>query len=165
MRILRLFAALLVPCFAAYVWLAPGYLEPDIPVAKHKGGMGFWLETHRTQLTDVDVSGVMYVHRQFGFTTDAHEWKSEAEVFAYFEERLTKLGWKFSVAGIHDGIAPESYLLGPDNHKMYYRPGDRHRTRLTLSVWRRGAPSDYFNVALTTATPSLRRRIWEFLDD
>jgi hypothetical protein len=164
MRVLRLFAVLLVACVAAYLY-APGYIEIDIPLARHKGGMGFWQETHRTQLTDSDVTGVLYVHRQFGSTTDAHEWKSEAEVFAYFEERLTRLGWKFSVAGIHDRIAPESSLLGPDNHKMYYRPGDKYHPRLTLSIWQsRGSPG-YFNIVLTTANTSLRRRIWELFDD
>jgi hypothetical protein len=165
MRFLRWLVALFAVTFAAYLWLAPGYIEVDIPVPGHKGGSGFWLETHRTQLTDSDVTGVMYVHRQFGFTTDAHDWKSEDDVFAYFEQHLTRLGWKFSVAGIHEGFAPESSLLGAGNHRMYYRPDDRHRMRLTLSVWRRGASSDYFNIALTTANASLRRRIWEFLDD
>jgi hypothetical protein len=161
MRFLKLLSALLAVVFAAYLWLAPGYLEVDIPVASHKGGMGFWWESHRTRLAYADSSGVLYVHRQVGSTSDAHDWKTAAEVFAYFDEQLRQRGWTPAVAGHHDPVAPESRVLGADNHKQYYRLEDkRHTAYLTLSIWPRGgtAYAD-FHVALTTANESLLMRI------
>jgi hypothetical protein len=64
MRLFRWLTALLAVTFAAYLWLAPGYVEIEIPVAKHTGGWGFWWESHRTQLAHIDQPGVLYVHRQ-----------------------------------------------------------------------------------------------------
>ena len=164
MRRLRLFAALLAACFAAWLWLAPGYLEVHVPVEGH-GAMEFWQEQHRTRLSDRGLTGVVYVYRQFGSTSDKHAWTSEAEVFSYFEQHLIKLGWAFSVAGIQDRIAPESQFLGKDNHRMYYLPGTRNRARLTLSIWRTYPSSRYFNVAMTTYNESLGRRLGEIIDD
>lgn len=150
---------------AAYLAWAPGYLDVDIPVARHRGGGTFWWESHRTQLAYADSRGILYVHRQVGNTSDLHEeaWKTEADVYAYFEERLERLGWKFSVAGISYPPAPESALLDKEHTKLFYRPGDRTRATLYLSVWPKQTSG--FNVALTTANKSLGRRFFEALDD
>jgi hypothetical protein len=166
MRLVKFLAALSAVSFAGWLWLAPGFIEIDIPLARHKGGMGFWWESHRTRLAYADSAGVLFVHRQVGSTSDAHDWKTPAEAFAWFDEQLRQRGWVPSVAGIHDPIAPESRLLGADNHKQYYRPGhNRHAAYLALSVWPRGGSSDYLNVALTTANQSLLMRIAEYLAD
>jgi hypothetical protein len=160
MRPIRLLAALPAASLAAYVWLAPGYIELDIPVARHKGGGDFWMETHRTRLAYADSAGLLFVHRQVGSTSDAHDWKTAADVFGYFEEQLRRHGWVLSTAGNQDAIAPESRLLGADNHKQYWRPGDQsHTAYLTLSVWPSRGSADHFNVALTTANPSLVMRL------
>jgi hypothetical protein len=166
LRLLRFVAAVGAAGFAAYLVFAPGYIDVDIAVAKHRGGMGFWWERHRTELAYADSGGVLYVHRQVGSTSDVHEetWKSEAEVFAWFEERLDRLGWKFSVAGINNPPAPESALLTAANHRMYYRPDDGWHSTLFLSVWPRRGSSGGFHVALTTANASLGRRFSDALD-
>lgn len=163
--LLKLVVAAAVTCFATYLLWAPGYVDIEIPVSKHRGGGDFWWESHRTQLAYADASGVLYVHRLVGNTSDIHEetWKTEADVFAYFEEHLTRLGWKFSTAGRHDPPAPESALLGPERHRMYYRPGNGWRTTLYVSVWPKQTSG--FNVALTTANKSLGRRMADALDD
>jgi hypothetical protein len=164
MRLISLLAALLAVSLAACLWLAPGYIDIDIPVARHKGGGDFWSESHRTKLSFADIGGVLYVHRQVGSTSDAHDWKTAADAFTYFDEQLRQYGWVPSVAGIHDPIAPESRLLGADNHKQYSRPGKPHTAHLTLSIWpRRGSP--YLGVALATANESLWMRITRRLND
>ena len=114
MRLLQLFAALLALAFAAYLWLAPGYIEAHVPVPRN-GITEFWQEQHRTQLSDRGLTGVVYVFRQVGTTSETHPWKSKAEVFAFFEEDLARQGWTFSVSGTQNRIAPESHLLGPDS--------------------------------------------------
>jgi hypothetical protein len=163
MRRLKLLAALAAACLAAWQWLAPTYIEIDVPVPK-TGLVEFWQEQHRSRLSDRGLTGVVYVYRQFGTTSEKHAWKSEAEVFAFFEEHLARLGWKFSVAGAQDRIAPESHLLGPDSHRLYYLPGNRH-ARLTLSIWRYDPAQNYFKIAMTSANDSLGRRLGEIIDD
>lgn len=162
--LLKLVAAAGVAAFAAYMLLAPGYIDITIPVAKHRGGGDFWWESHRTELAYADARGVLYVHRQVGNTSDIHEenWKTEADVFAYFEAHFTRLGWTFSTAGQHQPPAPESALLGAEHHRMYYRPENGWRTTLHLSVWPRRTSG--FNVALTTANKSLGMRVADALD-
>jgi hypothetical protein len=163
MRRLQQLAIVLAAGFAAWLGLAPGYLEVDVPVPK-TGLTDFWQEQHRTQLSDRGLTGVVYVFRRFGTTGERHPWKSEAEVFAFFEEHLTRQGWKFSVAGAQDRIAPESHLLGPDGQRLYYRPGNRH-VRVTLSIWRYDPAANYFKIAMTSANDSLGRRLGEIIDD
>ena len=167
MRFIKLFTALLVACFAAYLWLAPGYIDITVPVARHQGGMGFWWESHRTELAYADSRGVLYVHRQVGTTSNVHaeHWKTEADIFAHFDERLARLGWTAGVAGISEPPAPESYLLGANGTKQYYRTDTRERSSVFVSVWPVRGMDDRFNVALTTANPSLWRRITDALDD
>jgi hypothetical protein len=64
---------------------------------------------------------------------------------------------------LYDAVAPESRLLGADNHKQNYRPWDkRHRAHLTLSISPK--QTNGFNVALTTANESLLMRIARDLD-
>lgn len=158
-------AALLIATWAAYSWLAPGYIELDIPLARHKGGMGFWTKSHRTRLAYADSSGVLYVHRQVGATSDTHDWTTAAEAFGYFEAQLRQRGWLPASAGLHDAIAPESRLLGAEHHRQYYRPWDtRHRAQLTLSIWPKQTLLGGFNIALTTANKSLLMRIVRDLD-
>jgi hypothetical protein len=156
-------AAAATACVAYLVW-APGYLDITIPVGKHRGGGGFWYESHRTQLAYADSSGVLYVYRQVGNTSDIHEehWKTEADVFAYFEAHITRLGWTFSAAGYQSPPAPESALLGAERTRMYYRPGNGWRSTLHLSVWPKQTSG--FNVALTTANKSLGMRVVDRLD-
>ena len=122
MRFLKVLGLVLALSAAAYLWLTPGYLEIDIPVARHKVGGSFWSESHRTRLAYEDAAGVLYVHRQVGSTSDAHDWTTPAEAFAYFDEQLRQHGWLPASAGIHDAVAPESRMLGADNHKQYFRP-------------------------------------------
>jgi hypothetical protein len=166
MRLFRWSAALLAVTFAAYLWLAPGYLEIEIPVARHTGGWGFWWESHRTQLAHIDEPGVLYVHRQVGTTSDTHHWKTEAEIFAYFDDQLRQRGWSAGVAGLKNPEAPESYLLGADNHKQYVRTGTRERSTVFVSVWPvSGGSEGTFFIALTTANPSLWRRVAEVFTD
>ena len=160
---LLLIAVLLAAGFAAWLGLAPGYIEAYVPVPRN-GLVEFWEEQHRTQLRDRGQTGVVYVLRQFGTTSETHPWKSEAEVFAFFEEHLARQGWTFSVAGTQNRIAPESHLLGADSHRMYYRPGDRHAW-LTLSIWRYDPAVNYFKIAMTSANDSLGRRLGEIIDD
>lgn len=142
MRLIKLVTALGVTGFSAWLLLAPGYVEIDIPVARHQGGMGFWWESHRTELAYADSRGVLYVHRQVGSTSNVHAetWKTEADVFAYFDERLARLGWTAGVAGISEPPAPESYLLGATGTKQYYRTGTRERSSVFVSVWPIRAP-------------------------
>jgi len=85
-------------------------------------------------------------------------------VYAWFEQHLERLGWKFSVAGISYPPAPESSPLKGERTKFYYRPGDRTGATLYLSVWPRN-PTYGFYVALTTANPSLGGRWSDLLDD
>jgi hypothetical protein len=153
-----------VAMIAVFLFWSPGYLDIDIPVARHRGGGTFFWESHRTQLAYADSRGVLYVYRQVGNTSDVHEdsWKTEADVYAYFEQHLERLGWKFSVAGIQYPPAPESALLGVEGTKLYYQPGNPNAT-LYLSVWPKRTSG--FNVALTTANKSLGRLVFEVLDD
>jgi hypothetical protein len=163
MRVLNVFGLLIAASVAASVWFAPGYIDINIPVARHKGGMGFWSESHRTELAYEDAKGVLYVYRKVGSTSDAHDWTTPADAYAYFDEQLRRHGWLPASAGIHDAVAPESRLLGADNHKQYYRPWDkRHRAHLTLSIWPKQISG--FNVALTTANESLLMRIARDID-
>ena len=85
-------------------------------------------------------------------------------MYAWFEQHLERLGWKFSVAGISYPPAPESSPLKGERTKFYYRPGDRTGATLYLSVWPRN-PTYGFYVALTTANPSLGGRWSDLLDD
>ena len=99
---LLLIAILLATGFAAWLGLAPGYIEAHVPVPRN-GLVEFWQEQHRTQLSDRGLTGTVYVFRQFGTTSETHPWKSEAEVFAFFEEHLARQGWTFSVAAPRTG--------------------------------------------------------------
>jgi DNA-binding GntR family transcriptional regulator len=78
--------------------LAPRRLWIDIPVARHKGSMG-WSDSHRTQLTYEDSSGVLHVHRQVRSASDAHDWTTAAEAFAHFDDQLA------SAAGCRRALA------------------------------------------------------------
>jgi hypothetical protein len=162
--LLKYVCAPAVAAFAAWLFWAPGYIDIDVPVARHRGGGTFWWESHRTRLAYADSGGVLYVYRQVGNTSDVHEeyWKTEADVYAWFDQHLERLGWKFSVAGISWPPAPESALLGAERTRLYYRPGDRSAT-LYLSVWPKKTTG--FKVALTTANESFCRRFWDTLGD
>jgi hypothetical protein len=162
MRILSLLAALPAVALAAYLWLAPGYIGLDIPVARHQGGGEFWWELHRTKLAYADSAGVLYVQRQVGTAyPDPHGWKTAAEVLNFFDERLRERGWEKAWVSTDDPSAPETRLLPEQNYRNYYRPQDKHPApRVIVAVWPiKGGIVDGFNDALTTSNPSLLMQI------
>jgi hypothetical protein len=157
-------AALLI---AAVAVSTRDFLEIDIPVAPHKGGGAFWWESHRTELAYDDSAGVFYVHRQVGTgNADAQQWKTEADVFAFFDKRLAERGWTVTSTGSSDPAVPETRLLPAESIHRYYRFDDAHAGSpyVIVVAWPIGGAVEGFNVVLTSVTPSLWKQLWSGLD-
>jgi hypothetical protein len=142
------------------------FLDLDITVTPHEGGGAFWWESHRTELAYDDSAGVFYVNRQVG-TGYAHpqQWKTEADVFGFFDARLER-GWTLRSTGGSDPAVPETRLLPAENIHRYYRYDDAHAGSpyVIVVAWPVGGSVDGFNVVLTTVTPSLWKELWSGLD-
>jgi hypothetical protein len=142
------------------------FLEIDIPVVAHNGG-AFWWESHRTELAYDDSAGVLYVHRQAG-TAYAHtqQWRTEADVFAFFDAQLLERGWTLTSTGSSDPAVPETRLLPAESIHRYYHYDDVHAGApyVTVVAWPVGGSVEGFNVVLTTVTPSSWKQLWSGLD-
>ena len=152
---------------AAIVLSTRNFLEVDIPVARHLGGGAFWWESQRTELAYDDSAGVLYVHRQVGTGyADAQQWKTEADVFGFFDEQLRMRGWTLTSTGSTDPAVPETRLLPAESIHRYYRPDDAHAGSpyVIVVAWPIGGNVEGFNVVLTTVTPSLWKQLWSGLD-
>lgn len=164
---MRIVAVLVVLLIGAFALFSPGYLDLGIQVVPHQGGGGFWWESHRTELAYDDSAGALYVFRQVGTGyPDTQQWKTVADVFGFFDEQLRQRGWTLTSTGGSDPAVPETRLLGADNIKRYYRPQDAHAGSpyVIVAAWPIGGAVDGFNVVLTTANPSLLKRLWSGLD-
>jgi hypothetical protein len=152
---------------AAIALSSRDFLEIDVPVTRHQGGGEFWWESHRTELALEDSAGKYYVYRQVGTGyADSQGWKTEAEVFAYFDKRLAERGWSMTSTGGSDPAVPESRLLPSESIHRYYRFDDAHAGSpyAIVVTWPIGSGVDGFNVVLTTVQPSLWKQFWSGLD-
>ena len=156
MRPLKFLTVPLIAAFAAWPWLAPGYIDLNITVLRHEGGGEFWWEDHRTELAYADSGGVLYVHRQVGTAyVRRHHWKTVDEVLNFFDAQMRERGW-MARGSADDPAAPETRLLPSANSRYYSRPGaQRPAPYVIVSAWPVGGSVDGFHVALTTANPSL----------
>jgi hypothetical protein len=164
---MRIFAVLVILAIGAVAPLSPGYLDLDIQVAPHQGGGAFWSESHRTELVYDDSAGVLYVHRLVGTAyPHAQQWNTLTDVLEFFDAQLHQRGWAVTSTGGSDPVVPETRLLGTENIKRYYRPQDTHADSpyVIVVAWPIGGGVDGFNVVLTTANPSLLKRLWSGLD-
>jgi len=159
--------AIVALVIAAVAWTTRDFLELDIPVVPHKGGGAFWWESHHTELAYDDSAGAFYVHRQVGTGyTDGQQWKTEADVFAFFDARLLERGWTLTSTGGSDPAAPETRLLPAENIHRYYRYDDAHAGSpyVIVVAWPVGGNVEGFNVVMTSVTPSLWKQLWSGLD-
>ncbi len=114
-----------------------------------------------------DSAGVLYVYRQVGTAySDPQQWKTVADVFGFFEQQLRARGWTLTSTGGSDPTVPETRLLPTESIKRYYRPQDAHAESpyVIVAAWPIGGAVEGFNVVLTTANPSLLKRLSSGLD-
>ncbi len=164
---MRIVAVLVVLLIGAFALFSPGYLDLGIEVAHHKGGGPFWEESHRTELAYDDSAGVLYVYRQVGTAySDTQQWKTVADVFGFFDQQLRERGWTLTSTGGSEPAVPETRLLPTESVKRYYRPQDAHAESpyVIVAAWPIGGAVEGFNVVLTTANPSLLKRLSSGLD-
>lgn len=150
---------------AAY-GLSPGYLIVDIPVARHQGSGAFWHETQWSELRYADSAGNLYVHRQVGTAyPETHRWSTPEEALAFFSVQLTARGWRLSGYAGNDPVLPESRLVEHRLVNRYVRNDDpTSETDLHVAVWPIGGTVTGFHVVLTSANPSLLRRVSRAFD-
>jgi hypothetical protein len=164
---MRIVAVLVVLLIGAVALFSPGYLDLGIEVVPHQGGGAFWEESHHTDFAYDDSAGVLYVYRQVGTAySDAQQWKTVADVFGFFDQQLRERGWTQTSTGGSDPAVPETRLLPAESIKRYYRPQDAHAESpyVVVAAWPIGGDVDGFNVVLTTANPSLLKRLSSGLD-
>ena len=164
---MRIFAVLIVLLICAVALFSPGYLDLGIHVVPHKGGGPFWEESHHTELAYEDSAGVLYVQRKVGTAyADTQQWKTVADVLGFFDEQLRERGWTLTSTGGTDPAVPETRLLPTESIKRYYRPQDAHADSpyVIVAAWPIGGAVEGFNVVLTTANPSLLKRLSSGLD-
>ena len=139
------------------------FLDLDIPVAPHQGGGAFWWESHRTELAYHESPGVFYVHRQVGTGyADVQQWKTEADMFVFFDRQLAERGWTLTSTGTSDPAVPETRLLPAESIHRYYRPDDAHpgSPYVIVVAWPVGGTVEGFNVVFTTLSSSLWKQLW-----
>ena len=110
---------------------------------------------------------MLYVYRQVSTAyPDSQQSKTPVEVFGFFDEQLRERGWTLTSTRGSDPAVPETRLLSADNIKRYYRPQDAHAGSpyVIVAAWPIGGAVDGFNVVLTTADPSLLKRLSSGLD-
>jgi hypothetical protein len=105
-------------------------------VAPREGSGAFWWESHRTELAYDDSAGVLYVRRLVGTA---------------YPQRPRGTG---------------NEVARHRNIKRYHRLKDAHANSpyVIVVAWPIGGGVDGFNVMLTTANPSLPKRLWSGLD-
>jgi hypothetical protein len=141
-------------------WFKPGFIELDIRVIDHQGGVAFWSEKQYSKLVYSDERGELYLYRQIARAYPERQgWNTIDDVFAFFDEALRRHGWTpgGEIAGI--STSPESRLLPQASLRTYIKTEDsKSEPRLHLAVWPIGGAVEGFHIVFTTVNPSLLKR-------
>jgi hypothetical protein len=145
---------------SAFWWFKPGYIELDVPVINHEGGGPFWSEKQYSKLAYSDEQGELYLFRQIGRAYPERQgWNSIGDVFAFFDEALSRHGWTPGGEIVGISTSPESRLLPQSSLRTYIKTEDsKSEPRLHLAVWPTGGVVEGFHIVFTTVNPSLLKR-------